>query len=156
MSEDKVEETKASYPDSGSVKDSRDSGSDESEEVIEGVGDGGLKLQVEAPLPKHLGQVIGHLWGISSSLGPVCQYQVLMDSLSIWLMLQGVFLSTPGLLPGCWSMLAIMARIAPLLLPSGYLFICSFFSNSLLYTTSNPLPLPFSISCEGSMACAMF
>ena len=72
MSEDKVEETKTSYPNSGSVKDSRDGGPDESEEVVEGVGDGGLKLQVGAPLPKHLGHVIGHLWGTSSSLGPVC------------------------------------------------------------------------------------
>ena len=79
MSEDKVEEIKASYPDSGSVKDSRDNSPNQSEEVIEGVGDGGLKLQVEAPLPKHLGHVIGHLWGIFSSLGPVCQYRVLMD-----------------------------------------------------------------------------
>ena len=72
MSEDKVEETKALYPNSGSVKDSRDGGLDESEEVVEGVGDSGLKLQVGVPLPKHF--VIGHLWGISSSLGPVCQY----------------------------------------------------------------------------------
>ena len=50
VSEDKVEETKASYPDSGSVKDSRDGSPDESEEVIEGEGDGGLKLQVGTPL----------------------------------------------------------------------------------------------------------
>ena len=88
VSEDRVEETEASYPDSGSVKDSRDGGPNESEEVIEGVCDGGLKLQVGSPLPKHLGHVIGHLWGASSSLGPVCQYQVLMDSLSIWSKLQ--------------------------------------------------------------------
>ena len=62
VSEDRVEETKASYPDSESVKDSRDGGLDESEEVVEGVGDGSLELQ-GAPLPKHLGHVIGHLWG---------------------------------------------------------------------------------------------
>ena len=74
MSEDRVEETVASYANSESVKDSRDSGHDESEEVVEGMGDGGLRLQVGAPLPKHLGHVIGHLWGTSSSLGPVCQY----------------------------------------------------------------------------------
>ena len=43
MSEDRVEETKASYPDSGSVRDSRDGSPDESE-VVNGVGDGGLKL----------------------------------------------------------------------------------------------------------------
>ena len=65
VSENKVEETKASYPNSGSVKDSRDGSLNESEEVIKEVGDGGLKLQVGAPLPKHLGHVIGHLWGIS-------------------------------------------------------------------------------------------
>ena len=74
VSEDRVEETKASYPDSGSVKDSRDGGPNESEEVVEGVGESGLKLQAGAPLPKHLGHVIGHLWRGSSSLGPVCQY----------------------------------------------------------------------------------
>ena len=49
MSEDRVEETEASYPNSESVKDSRDSGPDESEEVIKGVGDGGIKLQVGVP-----------------------------------------------------------------------------------------------------------
>ena len=74
VSEDRVEETEASYPNSGSVKDSRDGGPNESEEVVEGVDDGGLKLQVGAPLPKHLGHVIGHLWRASSSLGPVCRY----------------------------------------------------------------------------------
>ena len=72
VSEDRVEEIKASYPDLGSDKDSRDSGPNESEKVVKGVGDGGLKLQVGAPLPKHLGHVIGHLWRPSSSLGPVC------------------------------------------------------------------------------------
>ena len=49
VSEDRVEETKASYPDFESVKDSRDGGPNESEEVVEGVGDGGLKLQVGNP-----------------------------------------------------------------------------------------------------------
>ena len=83
MSEDKVEETEALYPDSGSVKDSRDGGPSELEEVVKGVGNGGEKLQVGTLLPKHLGHVIGHLWGASSSLGPACIYQVLMDLLSI-------------------------------------------------------------------------
>ena len=63
VAEDRVEETKGSYPKSGSVKYSRDGGSNESEEVVKGVGDGGLKLQVGAPLPRYLGHVIGHLWG---------------------------------------------------------------------------------------------
>ena len=63
VSEDRVEETEASYPDSGSVKDSRDGGPDESEEVVKRVGDGDLKPQVGAPLSKHLGHVIGHLLG---------------------------------------------------------------------------------------------
>ena len=72
VSEDRVDETKAAYPNFGSVKDSRDGSPDESEEVVEGLGDGGLKLQVGAPVPKHLGHVISHLWGIFSSLGPVC------------------------------------------------------------------------------------
>ena len=72
MSEDRVEEAEASYPDSGSVKDSRDGSPSVSEEVVEGVGDGGLQLQVGAPLPKHLGHMVGHLWGTSSVLGPIC------------------------------------------------------------------------------------
>ena len=74
VSEDRIEDTEASYPDSWLVKDSTDGVPDESEEVVEGVGDGGLKLQVGAPLPNHLGHVIGHLWEASSSLGLVCQY----------------------------------------------------------------------------------
>ena len=65
MSEDRAEETKASYPDSGSVRDSREGSSDESEEVEDGVGEGGLKLQTGAPLPKHLGHVIGSLLRVS-------------------------------------------------------------------------------------------
>ena len=63
MLEDRVEETEASYPDSGSVRDSRDGSPDESEEVVHGASDGDLKLQVWAPLPKHQGHVVGHLWG---------------------------------------------------------------------------------------------
>ena len=50
VSEDRVEETEASYPNSGSVQDSRDGGPNESEEVVKGVGNGGLKLQVRTPL----------------------------------------------------------------------------------------------------------
>ena len=74
MSEDRTEETKASYPDSGSVRNSREGGPDESEEVEYGVGEGGLKLQTGAPLPKHLGHVKGSLWGVSSVQGLVWQY----------------------------------------------------------------------------------
>ena len=51
MSEDRAEETKASYPDSGSVRDSREGGSDESEEVEDWIGEGGWKLQTEHPCP---------------------------------------------------------------------------------------------------------
>ena len=68
MSEDRVEETEALYPDSRSVRDSKDGIPDELEEVVNGVGDGGLKLQVGAPLPKHQGHVVGHLWGATSVL----------------------------------------------------------------------------------------
>ena len=71
VSEDRVEETEASYPDSGSVRDSRDGSPDELEEVVNGVGDGGLKLQVGAPLPKHQGHVVGHCWAAASVLVPV-------------------------------------------------------------------------------------
>ena len=71
MLEDRVEETKASYPDSGSVRDSTDGSPDESEEVVDGVGNGGIKLQVGAPLPKHWDHVVGHHWGAGSVLVPV-------------------------------------------------------------------------------------
>ena len=71
MSEDRAEETKASYPDSSLVRDSREGGSNELEEVEDGVGEGGLKLQTGEPLPKHLGHVIGSLWGVSSVWGLV-------------------------------------------------------------------------------------
>ena len=50
----------ASYPDSGSVDDSRERGPEESEEVKGGAGEGGCDSSFSwAPLPKHLGQVSG-------------------------------------------------------------------------------------------------
>ena len=61
MSKDRAEETETSYPDSGSVGDSKEGGSNESEEVEDGVGEGGWKLQMGAPLPKHFGHVVGNL-----------------------------------------------------------------------------------------------
>ena len=69
MSEDRAEETKASYPDSGLVRDSRYGSSDELEEVEDGIGKGGQKLQVGEPLPKHWGYVVGNLSEASSVLG---------------------------------------------------------------------------------------
>ena len=45
VSGDRVEDTKASYPNSGAVKDSRDGGPNESEEVVKGVGDVGLNYR---------------------------------------------------------------------------------------------------------------
>ena len=51
MLEDRVEETKASYPDSSLVRDSRDGSPDELEEVVDGVGNEGLKLQIGHPYP---------------------------------------------------------------------------------------------------------
>ena len=60
MSKDKAEEIEASYPDSGSVRDSKEGDPDESEEVEYGVGEGGWKLQTGAPLPKHFGHVVGN------------------------------------------------------------------------------------------------
>ena len=61
MSEVRAEETEASYPDSGSIRDSKEGGPDELEEVEDGVGKGGWKLQMGAPLPKHLGHMVGNL-----------------------------------------------------------------------------------------------
>ena len=95
MSEDRVEETKASYPDSGSVRDSREGSSEKSEEVEDGVGEGGLKLQTGAPLPKHQGHVIGSLWVVSSVWGLVWQSQVLVDLVSLWSQSQRVLTVHP-------------------------------------------------------------
>ena len=61
MSEDRAEEIEASYPDSVSVRDSKEGGPDELEEVEDGVSRGGQKLQIGTPLPKHLGHVVGNL-----------------------------------------------------------------------------------------------
>ena len=51
MSEDRAEEPEASCPDSGLIRDSREEGSNEWEEVEDGVGKGSLKLQTGTPLP---------------------------------------------------------------------------------------------------------
>ena len=69
MLQDRVEEAEASCPDSGLVRDSRDGSPNELEEVVNGVGNGGLKMQVGAPLPKHWGHVVGHLLGGHISSG---------------------------------------------------------------------------------------
>ena len=67
------EDMEASYPDSGSVKDSREGGPEESEEVEEGAGEGGRASSFGgAPLPKHLGQVSGNHCSTASGLGPIC------------------------------------------------------------------------------------
>ena len=61
MSEDGAEEIEASYPDSSPVRDSKEGDPDELEEVEDGVGEGGQKLQcIRAPLPKHFGHVFGN------------------------------------------------------------------------------------------------
>ena len=61
MLEDRAEEIEASYPDSGSVRDSKEGGSDKLEEVEDGVGEGGWKLQcIGEPLPKYFGHVFGN------------------------------------------------------------------------------------------------
>ena len=65
-----MEDINASYPDSSPVRDSKEGGPDELEEVEEGVGEGGQELQCSrAPLPKHFGQVFGNCWGIASGWG---------------------------------------------------------------------------------------
>ena len=155
MSDNRAEENEASYPDPSLVRDSRDGGSNESEEVEDGVGNGGPKLQVGAPLPKHWGHVIGNLCGASLVLGCVWQYQVLLDLISPWSRLQHVSLSTPGILPGHWSIWAIMAKVAPLLYQGRYLLMMSFFSSSFLQTIRSPF-LPHGVFWGFSMACAMF
>ena len=71
MSEDRAEETKASYPDSSSVRDSREGDSDKLEEVEDGVSKAGWKLQTGALLPNHLGHVVGSICGVYSVWGLV-------------------------------------------------------------------------------------
>ena len=56
MSEDRD----TSYLDSGSVIDSKDGGPKESEEVEDGVGEGGQESHLSGAPPKHLGQVSGN------------------------------------------------------------------------------------------------
>ena len=69
------EDMEASYPDSGSVNDSREGGPEESEEVEEGADEGGWKSSFSgAPLPKYLGQVSGNHCSIASRWGPICPY----------------------------------------------------------------------------------
>ena len=70
-------------PDSISIKDSKEGGPEESEEVIEGVGEGGCtSIMGEKgkvmwiPLPKHFGHVPGSLLGVASKWGPICCCQV--------------------------------------------------------------------------------
>ena len=66
------EDLEASYPDLGSVNDSKEGGLEESEEVKNGTGEGGQDSSFSrAPLPKHLGQVSGNCWGIASGWGPM-------------------------------------------------------------------------------------
>ena len=56
-----LEDIEASYPDSGSITDSKERGSEESEKVEDGAGEGGWAPNFNgAPLPKHLGQLSGN------------------------------------------------------------------------------------------------
>ena len=65
----------ASYPDSGSVNDSKEEGPEELAEVKEGAGEGGYdSIFSGASLPKHLGQVSGNCCSVASGQGPTCQY----------------------------------------------------------------------------------
>ena len=65
----------ASYPDLGSVNNSKEGGLEESEKVKEGAGEGGHdSIFGGAPLPKHLGQVSGNCCSVASGWEPTCQY----------------------------------------------------------------------------------
>ena len=140
MSEDRAEETKASYPDSSSVRDSRDGGSNESDEVEDGVGEGGQKLPIGAPLPKHLGHVVGNLCGVSSIQELVCWYRVLVG-LNIFMVTVTKSLScNPRSLTWVLVHLGHDLQCGPLLCPDKYWFTCYFFSNSHLHTIKSPLP----------------
>ena len=63
----------ASYPDLGSVNNSKEGGVEELEDVKEGAGKGGYdSIFSGAPLPKHLGEVSGNCCGVASRWGPTC------------------------------------------------------------------------------------
>ena len=66
MSKDRAEEIEALYPDSSPVRDSKEGGPDESEEVEDGVDEGGWKLQTGTPLPKHFCHVVGNCSEVAS------------------------------------------------------------------------------------------
>ena len=69
------EDMEASYPDLGSVNNSKEGGLEKLEEVKEGAGEGGFdSIFGGAPLPKHLGQVSGNHCSVASGWGPTCQY----------------------------------------------------------------------------------
>ena len=144
----------ASYPDLGSVKDSKEWGPEESEEVREGAGEGGHdSFFGGAPLPKYLGQVSGNSSGVASQQGPTCHYQVQMDLLWLlsWPGWSKVLCQSPGLLSSILSI--IISEVALLLCPCRYQLICNFHSNSLLHTKNKPLALP-SVHCEVSIVVA--
>ena len=64
---------KASYPDLGSVNDSREGGPEELEEVEDRAGEGGWDSSFSgASLPKHLGEVSSNCCGMASGWGPIC------------------------------------------------------------------------------------
>ena len=72
LSKSVLEDREASYPDSGLVIDSKEGGPEESEEVGDGLGEGGWESCFSgALLPKHFGQVSGNYWGIASGQGPI-------------------------------------------------------------------------------------
>ena len=79
-----AEDIDASYPDLGSVRDSKEGGPDKLEEVEDRVDEEGQEsLLSGAPLPKHFGHILGICWGIALGQGPSWQYQVLMDLISL-------------------------------------------------------------------------
>ena len=72
----------ASYPDLGSINDSKEGGLEGLEEVREGAGEGGHEsIFGGAPLPKYLGKVSGNCCGVASQQGPhICSIAELLHS----------------------------------------------------------------------------
>ena len=84
------ENMEASYPDSSFIRDSNEGGPEESEEVVDKVGEGaqasitgGEGGLMWTPLPKQFGHVPGSLWGNSSAQGPICLHQVWVDPMEL-------------------------------------------------------------------------
>ena len=147
-----LEDMEASYPDSGSVIDSKEGGLEESEEVEDGAGEGGCDSHFSGTPPQTFRpgfrQLLGYcLWAVThlTILSP--------DGLSMPIVLVGVITSfwvvhSPQSVPWSSVISAIICKVAPcFILVNTGLFVISFLVLSAKLIIS---PLPYPVSFVGS------